>query len=1003
MEDALEREDARSLVAALRESEAAIDGQVLFSLGERMRLVCDAGVRGDEACSLVTEILRFVDRGANEEGGALPVPTTILDQQNKFGDGLGRALEFLCSDVDEWLGSCDAGEYELCLRKATEFVSMTCGEEGGAGASAYAKGELGRLCIPHFVSLAASPRGEIARARREVLQTVAELVHGCEANAGLVLSLLSDLDHAFLGFLAQCGDYQTQLNYVDIVYRLHRHASKKSNKSDRDCRAFLDQDFGVFGQKKFFVERYKGHDEMKRSSMKLLDAFNAENDACGVHSFKVKSVVLAGSREGCDRASEPKGGAARSHDRVFVGESLMTFSVLVQDEGDLWNETVDVPLRDIAVAEAEEGKRGTWKLYLSVPSDPKRLNPFLEHGSESVVCISGTKKVLAGIKDTCLAANRLSPTGDADDGPSQKISRGIHCSIPCTLEGGKSVPKAPEAKKSQRKVPENFGDEFFVGRALSVWWDGDECYYHGKVSECDTMKGRVHVEYDDGDKEWIDPSKCKIAFDHEEQAKEDPTPRQNGQVGKGKKQASSRKRTPPAKPKASVPEKPKAKPKPLASLKREQERRSSPPTETIRRKRPVKRRIDLLAEIPEHPEHSESETERVNDERVNDASETQDGSSDDEPNERFSDEAWVPEEVQKKRPKMTASKKANPGNKSTTSKAKASIQRQRISRKGSTAPKKRCSPRSPSPGLRFKTGKQAESDIAADMSTLDEPGSSLRHYRISGRKKKDSWTGHTIKRRPPPQPLRSEQSVSLFSLSPEEKESERSESYKEDTSSAEAMDPEIIPSARKPRTWEPVPAGRPKDRRQTSSSKLFGDLESSLVTGGSTGTEAENMAVLGNLIQSIMASRKKKKGRKRKKMEDLFVSKLHGDSKKLEGYVSTAIEESNQFCSDVYSGITKEFDKIDSKMKSCVAAFNKEMQALSRTYSKFLESINTKEREVDSFVQKKVKSARDLTVRARSKAEELMQRTKQKTAELENNKESSHQISQLLNALMANA
>ena len=90
-------------------------------------------------------------------------------------------------------------------------------------------------------------------------------------------------------------------------------------------------------------------------------------------------------------------------------------------------------------------------------------------------------------------------------------------------------------------------------------------------------------------------------------------------------------------------------------------------------------------------------------------------------------------------------------------------------------------------------------------------------------------------------------------------------------------------------------------------------------------------------------------------------------------------------------------------MKSCVAAFNKEMQALSRTYSKFLESIKTKEREVDLFVQEKVKSARDLTVRARSKAEELMQRTKQKIAELENNKESSHQISQLLNALMANA
>ena len=49
----------------------------------------------------------------------------------------------------------------------------------------------------------------------------------------------------------------------------------------------------------------------------------------------------------------------------------------------------------------------------------------------------------------------------------------------------------------------------------------------------------------------------------------------------------------------------------------------------------------------------------------------------------------------------------------------------------------------------------------------------------------------------------------------------------------------------------------------------------------------------------------------------------------------------------------------------------------------------------------KIKHAKDLTVKARSRAEELMKRTRAKMEELDKKKGSSQQISQLLSALMA--
>lgn len=43
-----------------------------------------------------------------------------------------------------------------------------------------------------------------------------------------------------------------------------------------------------------------------------------------------------------------------------------------------------------------------------------------------------------------------------------------------------------------------------VGSRVSVWWDGNDAYFSGKVTQIRNRKKPFFIEYDDGDQEWVD-------------------------------------------------------------------------------------------------------------------------------------------------------------------------------------------------------------------------------------------------------------------------------------------------------------------------------------------------------------------------------------------------------------------------------------------------------------------------------------------------------------------
>ena len=178
------------------------------------------------------------------------------------------------------------------------------------------------------------------------------------------------------------------------------------------------------------------------------------------------------------------------------------------------------------------------------------------------------------------------------------------------------------------------------------------------------------------------------------------------------------------------------------------------------------------------------------------------------------------------------------------------------------------------------------------------------------------------------------------------------------------------------------------------------DLEASLLTS-STGGEADVVA-LGELVQRIMAARREKKSKKRKKMVESFQDKLDQDYKTLQGHVDKAVKDSTAFSSEVLADLEKEFGALDSRMKKCVSVFSKEIQALSKRYTKFTATIGEKQKEVDSFVRHRMETSRDLVVKAKSRADNLRAHIVRKIQALDTKKDSSiPEISNLLTALMS--
>ena len=329
-------EDQRALTRAIETThqphDYEIGGDLLHGLGERLREACRAGSRTNDACRLLTAVLRFVDRGLPRETD-VPASTVILDPNNGVVETLGDLFDFFCGgNEDDWISTCDEHEYELALRKLTELVFNITSEEEDPNNKLFAKKVFGETCLDSVVALGTRPGESLALAKRDALQTVIELVHHRDENLRRVSASLSRLGHTFADFLSACCDYETQVSYLNIAWRLHRHASRQSKKRLNSgpewetLGAFVDQDFSVFGDHDFFRTKFPSHREMQNVCKRLLDAFNAEANA-KIRTFKAKAVAVAEAEEVCDRAAsaKAKGRCAKSPVRVHLTPRLLTF------------------------------------------------------------------------------------------------------------------------------------------------------------------------------------------------------------------------------------------------------------------------------------------------------------------------------------------------------------------------------------------------------------------------------------------------------------------------------------------------------------------------------------------------------------------------------------------------------------------------------------------------------------------------------------------------------
>ena len=62
----------------------------------------------------------------------------------------------------------------------------------------------------------------------------------------------------------------------------------------------------------------------------------------------------------------------------------------------------------------------------------------------------------------------------------------------------------------ESSTSEGEDDVLQVGERIAVYWSGDDEYYEGMITKQSKKRDRCHVEYDDGDNEWVNVKKRKI-------------------------------------------------------------------------------------------------------------------------------------------------------------------------------------------------------------------------------------------------------------------------------------------------------------------------------------------------------------------------------------------------------------------------------------------------------------------------------------------------------------
>jgi len=83
------------------------------------------------------------------------------------------------------------------------------------------------------------------------------------------------------------------------------------------------------------------------------------------------------------------------------------------------------------------------------------------------------------------------------------------------------IPAPPSPKKTKRALgfiqTGKYGfqppkGEKAVGWRIGVWWGDDKRFYPGYVSRFRPNSGKYHIEYDDGDVEWLNLEKEKLEW-----------------------------------------------------------------------------------------------------------------------------------------------------------------------------------------------------------------------------------------------------------------------------------------------------------------------------------------------------------------------------------------------------------------------------------------------------------------------------------------------------------
>ncbi|DBA95844.1 hypothetical protein WJX77_010833 [Trebouxia sp. C0004] len=281
--------------------------------GHLENVVTDSEAKGWTSITLqlLIHLLKVLPADLTEQLARVLLDSAILKLMGQAFDKLNRSFQ-------EGASNKQLEHATMVLLQTVEDLSACHYKGPGKQGMVHGKDRCGAVFVKRLVSLAASSVAGVIQ-RRKCVQLLLELSTRSQSNRELLFSYEEGCKQLFGQVVASCGDYSTQADAMEILYRAAKQDTLRDGGITFQGQPKVKAIFEALVNKSVQDVDASG---LTNEIRQLVKAYNAsQGSSASVHSFKAAEVSIGGSQD--IRAVDGKW--------VDVGKQHLSLAVVVPD------------------------------------------------------------------------------------------------------------------------------------------------------------------------------------------------------------------------------------------------------------------------------------------------------------------------------------------------------------------------------------------------------------------------------------------------------------------------------------------------------------------------------------------------------------------------------------------------------------------------------------------------------------------------------------------------